>query len=249
MEYTLIPNRTRRTLEVRIRASNISGESSILRLSKWRPGRYELGDFDRKIHAVQAFDLQNNPLNIVRQDSHSWKLDHSGCQAFVVKYDFYANQPDAGGSYLDDNCFYVNGINCLLYTDKTINEPCTLRLELREDEQIACGATFVNNTAKFPDFHELVDHPFIASAQLKHHQFTVSDHDIHVWFYGSCSPDFDRIEQDFTAFSKAQIDLFGTYPEEAYHYLFLIHDEFAYHGVEHRNSTVITLGAGFQDHG
>ena len=50
---------------------------------------------------------------------------------------------------------------------------------------------------------------------------------------------------DFTAFIEYQIDLFGGFPHQTYHFLFQITSHNAYHGVEHHDSTVILLGPSY----
>src|SRR5690606_25406290 len=77
---------------------------------------------------------------------------------------------------------------------------------------------------------------------LKHEVYTVQDIPFHIWIQGDCQPDFVRIIKEFTAFTIEQLELFGDFPVSDYHFLFQILPYKHYHGVEHGNSTVITLG-------
>src|SRR5690606_6941284 len=99
---------------------------------------------------------------------------------------------------------------------------------------------------KAKDFHELVDCPLIASNSLKHHTFEESKVLFHLWFQGECKPDFKKLENDFKKFCKKQIKDFGSFPVNEYHFLFQILTYRTYHGVEHSNSTVISLGPSYE---
>lgn len=51
-----------------------------------------------------------------------------------------------------------------------------------------------------------------------------------------------KFKNDFSALIAEQIKLFGSFPENEYHFLFIIPSFPVYHGVEHSASTVIMLG-------
>ena len=62
--------------------------------------------------------------------------------------------------------------------------------------------------------------------------------------FRAIAPDWKRILLDFQAFTEEQLHLFGDFPVTDYHFLNQILPYRFYHGVEHGNSTVITLGPG-----
>ena len=95
------------------------------------------------------------------------------------------------------------------------------------------------------NFHELVDSPLIASNSLQHHSYIESGVKFHLWFQGECKPNWELLETDFKKFSKVQIEAFGDFPTNEYHFLFQILTHKAFHGVEHYNSTVILLGPSY----
>ena len=66
----------------------------------------------------------------------------------------------------------------------------------------------------------------------------------HIWFQGECKPDWEKLNKDFTAFTKSQIKHFGGFPVDEYHYFFQITPYRSYHGVEHTKNTVLLLGPG-----
>lgn len=92
------------------------------------------------------------------------------------------------------------------------------------------------------DFYELIDCPILAAPYLRHIEFAVRDVAFHVWVQGHYQPDEARVVADFSRFAETQIAVFGAFPEADYHFLTVFLTTAVYHGVEHRNSTVLVLG-------
>lgn len=214
-----------------------------IQLPAWRPGRYELQNFAKNIQFIEAISNTGDKLKIQKKTKDRWHIETDGHQEIQIRYAYYAFVQNAGTSYIDENYWYLNFINFCFYTEGRIHEPCTLTLDLPQDYKIACGLeTIATNTLKAADFYELVDCPLLASTSLQHVQYSVEDIQFHVWIQGNISPDWKRILEHFTAFSKEQVAMMGEFPEKDYHFLNLILPTPYYHGVEHRNSTMVVLG-------
>ena len=92
------------------------------------------------------------------------------------------------------------------------------------------------------DFYELIDCPIVAAPYLRHIEFAVRGVAFHVWAQGHYQPDEARVRADFSRFAEMQIAVFGEFPQDQYHFLTIFLTTAVYHGVEHRNSTVLVLG-------
>lgn len=215
-----------------------------LQLPAWRPGRYELQHFAQKLRGVTASaNGQAIPVRKVTKDR--WLVQTNGAATVEVRYSFYARQMDGGGSWLDEEQLYLNGINCLMAVEGRAHEPQQLQLAIPANWQVACGLPETErHTLDAENYGQLVDSPLIASATLKKETYTVAGIPFHIWIQGDCRPDWERIKGDFEAFTKEQLEVFGDFPVADYHYLNEILPYRFYHGVEHVNSTVITLGPG-----
>jgi predicted metalloprotease with PDZ domain len=88
----------------------------------------------------------------------------------------------------------------------------------------------------------LVDSPLLASPYLQHQSYQVENVNFHVWFLGNYTPNWTKLLADFQAFTEKQIGVTGDFPEKDYHFINWILPTSFYHGVEHRNSTMIVLG-------
>ncbi|MBL4652119.1 MAG: M61 family metallopeptidase [Flavobacteriales bacterium] len=232
-------------IDIEYTIDNISTETIEVQLPAWRPGRYELENFAKNIQQWQAFDTNNSELNFKKITKDKWSIDTNGNTEITIKYNYYSNELNAGSTYLDENQLYVNPVNCCLYIEDRQDEKCEISLNIPNNYEVATGlkASGENNfIAK--DFHTFVDSPFIASATLKHETFETKAVKFHLWIQGECEPDWDKIKTDFIAYTNLQIDVFGNFPVNEYHYLFHVLPYKAYHGVEHQNSTVVSIGPG-----
>lgn len=215
-----------------------------LQLPSWRPGRYELGNFAKNIQKFSIQDMQGNQLSFKKVSKDRWQVETKGISELQVKYTYYGNQMDAGGTYLDEEQLYINFINCMLYAEDRLDQPCEVHLELPDDYKVACSlAQSAHHVLLAKDYYELVDSPMIASNRLQHHTYSAGGALFHLWDMGdSGSLSWPLTVEAFRRFSVAQCQAMGGYPGSDYHFLFQFLPYKAYHGVEHGNSTVITLG-------
>lgn len=209
----------------------------------WRPGRYELQNFAQKLQDFRVVTPEGTPLPCRKVSKDRWQVETQGQAQVHVHYNFYARQMDAGGSWLAEDFLYVNPVNCLLTAEGQEQEPCLVSMAIPDHWQIACGLpTVAPKTLQAQNFDQLADSPFIASATLQHQVYEEQGIPFHVWFQGECQPNWEQLIPHFRAFTREQLALFETFPVPDYHFLNIILPYQHYHGVEHLNSTVITLG-------
>ena len=58
---------------------------TILRISAWRPGRYEEGNFSRLITNLQAFN-GSTKLTIQKIEKYAWLVDTTGINTIQLSY-------------------------------------------------------------------------------------------------------------------------------------------------------------------
>ena len=109
------------------------GKSLCFQLPAWRPGRYELGDFAKNIQKWNAFDENGNELPFQKTTKDCWKVECNNTSSVTITYNYYANELDAGSTYLDENQLYVNPVNCCMYVVGRENSACQLELEIPSD--------------------------------------------------------------------------------------------------------------------
>ncbi|SNC77517.1 Predicted metalloprotease, contains C-terminal PDZ domain [Hymenobacter gelipurpurascens] len=215
-----------------------------LQLPAWRPGRYELQNFAQKLQHVVIEDAASGEVLAARKITKDrWQVTDAAGKTVRVRYNFYAHQMDAGGSWLDETQLYLNPVQALFYIEGRQQEACQLALDLPEGWQLACGLPQSGpNTLQAQNFDHLADSPLIASPTLQYRNYEVDGLPFYIWIQGECPVDWPRLVADFRAFSQEQLALFGGFPASDYHFLNQILPYKHYHGVEHLNSTVIVLG-------
>lgn len=235
----------RHFIDIEMIVSDHRGSELILQLPSWRPGRYELGDFAKNIQSFKVFDASGNPLKYQKITKDCWKVSTPNITVVHIKYNYYANELNAGSTYLDEKQLYVNPVNCCLYVPTRMEEGHLVELGIPEEYSLACSLEKKgNNILIAKSFDELAESPWVASSTLQYKTYEVEGYIFYVWFQGDCKPDWSRIINDFRAFTLEQIKDFGHFPVQEYHFINQILPYKAYHGVEHTASTVISLGPG-----
>ena len=147
-------------------------------------------------------------IEVFKTSKDSWKVDCTNTNLLTIQYKYFASELNAGSTFMDDVQLYVNPVNCLVYNLLNQDSYCEVELEIPKDFEIACGTKFEKNKAKFKDYHEMVDTPFIASASLTHLEFKTRNVQFHLWFQGDVKLDEERIIEDVKAYTDEQINNF-----------------------------------------
>ena len=222
-----------------------TGKETIVFFPAWRPGRYELGDFAKNVNHFRVFDEKGEQLNFQKQNKNSWLVQTEGCETITIKYSYYANELNAGSTFLNADQLYVNPVNCCLFTDNEYNESIEMKLNIPEHWEVAHSLKVKDNTFTADNYDQLADSPFICSAQLQSKTYKIEGTIFYIWFNGLVKPNWEKLINDFEQFTKTQIEKYKKFPVDEYHFLFQILPYKTYHGVEHCKSTVITLGPSY----
>ncbi len=232
------------SIDLQLVIENITQDVVLLKLPTWRPGRYQIQNFAKNIRKFQAFDAQNQPLYVKKIEKSTWQIDTKNSSQIRIQYEYFARQVDAGGSWLKPDLLYINWITCALYLENRKHEPYEIKLQIPDNYRVCCGLTQKNNRLIAQNFDELVDSPLMASPNLQHQTYQCENYQttFHLWFEGNITPKWTKILNDFQTFSQSQLTVFQDFPASDYHFMFLILPFKYYHGVEHRNSTMIVMG-------
>lgn len=217
----------------------------IIYLPKWRPGRYELGNFAKNVRHFKIFTETGERVIFEKLDHSSWKVKLDQATNLRVEYQYYAVDLNAGSTYVSPEMIYANPVNCFIYTERLKNEACEVEINMPASWNIASSLKREMNKLYAENYEELADSPFICSGQLKYNQYESGGTIFHLWFNGECEPDWSKLITDFKKFTDTQIEKFIEFPVPHYHFLFHILPYKAYHGVEHQKSTVIALGPSY----
>ncbi|HSI78198.1 MAG TPA: hypothetical protein VK957_20030 [Lunatimonas sp.] len=229
-------------IQISLTLSCHSGEIMKLQLPAWRPGRYEMANYAQYIRHL-GVSYFGNKVSCIKLTKDLWTFTAEKTGDYVVQYEFFARQMDAGGSWSDPYQLYINFINFVFEVKSRENEGINVTLHLPEHYQVA---TALPSRKPFEfladDFQHLVDSPLIASPDLSHFTYRTMDTTFHLWIQGEVVFHMEDMLQAFKSFTKTQIEAFGDFDATDYHFMIQLLPYTHYHGVEHAYSTVITFG-------
>ncbi len=243
IQYFFSFDRQNHLIFVEIHFENINSHTLKLHLPAWRPGRYQLQNFAKNVMQFKAYTV-DKPLKWSKTETNAWEVYTESHSHIKISYAYYANELNAGSSLVNQEMIYINPINIAMYN--AVDYPFEASITTDEELDVACGLAYKKNlnviTFKLQNHHEFFDSPMILSKKLEHHTFTACDIPFHFWVQGVYTLDMNAIIRNLEKVAEYQIKLFGKFPEKEYHFLLIIPYNSYYHGVEHRNSTVMVLG-------
>jgi predicted metalloprotease with PDZ domain len=211
-----------------------------LQLPTWRPGRYELGQFAQYILRMEGLTAAGHWKSLQKTDLHRWQLE-AGMNR--VRWSFQADTLNAGSTCIEPGLLYVNPVNCILYQPDNMDWGYDLTLAgIPEDWTLATALPHTKLTLHAQDVQQVMDSPFMIAESLWHAQYEAGGVDFHIWAYGENTPNREQFIEDHQRFSESQIAHFKSFPTAFYHFIYLFPERETRHGVEHEDSTVITLG-------
>ena len=190
IQYTISYNIPyRHFVDFELTTKTYGAEKMLLQLAAWRPGRYELANFSQNIQKWGAYNENGNAIAFRKITKDLWEVDTKDCLEITIKYNYYANQLDAGASYLDENQLYLNPVNCMFYIVDRIEDNYEVKLEIPDNYKIASSLEKNGNCLLAKNYDVLSESPIICSDNLQHNTYEVNDIKFHIWFQGECNPD------------------------------------------------------------
>lgn len=222
-----------------------AGQPLTLQLPAWRPGRYELGNFAKNVKRVDVFDKQGQPLKFTKSSKDCWHVEAENQTEVKVTYSYYAAELNAGACFADVHQIYINPIHCCMYHVEQQEVEHRILLQIPENYKVACSLKREGKELIASNYDELVDSPFIASAQLQSDFYELNGIKFWLHFNGICKPNWELYKTNFKAFTQKQIEFWNDFPYSEFHFLFQVLPYKFYHGVEHKMNTVIAIGPGY----
>lgn len=232
-------------IQVRLEINITHNTETCLQIPAWRPGRYQLQAFAKNILNFNVSNEHNENCNWQKTDRNTWKIHSKKSKSLVVTYSYYANELNAGSSFIDHDIQYLNPVNFLLFQESWMHEKVNLHIYSPKN-LIATSATNRYQKDKFiieaDSFFEIFDSPIIISEHLKNFEFKVKKIKFRFNWTGFLNIDIDKFKADLSKIAQTQIKLFGQFPEPTYDFLLIIPQLAYYHGVEHSRNTMMVLG-------
>jgi len=246
--YTLTwqsPNTHTYTIVLKTQAE--SGTYTDFRVAAWRPGRYIMQDYAGAVSAFSAKTSSGKALKWRKVNKDTWRVMHAEkTQALEIQYNYFANNQDAGSSFLGEGQAYFNGVNLFMSIPGRYDDPATLNVpSLPKDWKIATALKKTGDKSfSASSFHELVDSPTVFAKQMKQLKFQDKGVTFYLHFQGDYRGGSETDKAAITnikAIVQEQVAIFGEYPFKEYHFIYRLLPFDMRHAVEHSYSASFAL--------
>ena len=112
-------------------------ENMEVQLPRWRPGRYELGNFAKNVKSFRVFNEEGKKVAFVKTSKDTWQLENEAGKKLKVSNSYYADQLNAGSTCIRPDLLYVNPVNCCMYPVGQEDEVCQVILNIPSEWQVA----------------------------------------------------------------------------------------------------------------
>lgn len=249
------PNAVHHEAEISVEADNLPLGPALIRMSRSSPGRYAKHEFGKNVYNVKAFDAKGNPLKIEKTDADIYKINHVSGKVKVT-YTLYGNYQDGTYVGIDATGYHLNMPATFMWFKGMEKAPMSLEFLLRDPAwkiatQLPQGKDALSFTA--PDLQYFMDSPVkvgnlqfkewtITNPDKKSYTFRIAlDANANTELLGRFALKVERMVQE----AKAVFGEVPAYDYGTYTFLATINPYVNGDGMEHRNSTMITLPAVF----
>jgi predicted metalloprotease with PDZ domain len=229
------------------RAEGLKGETQDLKMPVWTPGYYQIMDYAKAVKDFRVEDGTGKALPFEKTAKNTWRVRTGPAASFVASYDVYAFTRFVADSYLGDDGGFITPAGLFVNVAGHLKDPATVTIMPGAGwKEVATGLDPVPgraNTFTAPDFDTLYDCPIlVGNLEVLSFQAAGKPHTVAAYDLGSF--DRARFTGDLAKIVEAAAALMGELPYR--HYTFLIIGPGG-GGLEHLNSTAVTLGPGSLD--
>lgn len=249
------PNAVHHEAEISVEADKLPAGPALIRMSRSSPGRYAKHEFGKNVYNVKAFDAKGNALKAEKTDADIYKISHTSGKVKVT-YTLYGNYQDGTYVGIDGTGFHLNMPATFMWFKGMEKAPISLQFELNDNTwkiatQLPKGKNEMTFTA--PDLQYFMDSPTkVGDLQIK--EWTITNPDKKKYTFRIAldanagtdllGPFATKVEK-MVEEAKAVFGEVPAYDYGTYTFLASINPYVKGDGMEHRNSTMITLPAVF----
>jgi predicted metalloprotease with PDZ domain len=250
------PNLAHHEAQIELIVSDIPTRTAVFRMSRSSPGRYATHEFGKNIYDITATDQGGKPLTVNRTDGDIYEVPHPG--GYVrLKYTLYGNYADGTYVGIDPSGVHLNMPGACMWMKGVDNIPITIHFNLPEQAHwtIATQLQPTNDPTTFVarGLQYFMDCPVVIG-NLSYRNWVVKNPDGKTYNFrialdgsadstdlNSFSDKVQRVvQQEQAVYGEVPAYDFGTYT-----FLASINPYVHGDGMEHRNSTMITIPSAF----
>ncbi|MCW3108235.1 MAG: peptidase [Segetibacter sp.] len=249
------PNAVHHEAEITVIADGLTGTPAIFRMSRSSPGRYAKHEFGKNVYNVMAYNAAGKPLKVEKEDADVYKVTgHKG--TVKLTYTLFGNYADGTYASIDISGYHLNMPASFMWVKGLEHAPITIQFAVpvaswKIATQLKPSSDPYTFTA--PNLQYFMDAP-TKVGNLHMREWTVTNTDQKRYTFRLAleaeAPEtlIDSFIQKLKPIVQAGKNVYGEFPSYDYGtYTFIASINPFVHGdgMEHRNSTMITIPTDF----
>ncbi len=228
--------------DIELDVGALAGDTLLLQMPVWSPGRYARMDFARTVIAPHAETSDGAPLALEPVNGSLWRIDARGAKGVRVTYRVFANTLSGTFSVVDTAHANWNGASLFMYVVGHKPDPVRLHVEAPAGWRLMNGVATseTQRDFSFPNYDILIDTPTEIAPAFDVDSFRVDDRLYRVMVHhdGPEQGQRERFVRDVERIVRYENGVLGPPPLRTYTFLFNIGYDGA-DGMEHLVSTQI----------
>lgn len=250
------PNLAHHEAQIELVASDIAGRTAVFRMSRSSPGRYATAEFGKNVYDVKAFDQAGKPLPVTRTDGDVYEVTRYN--GYIrLQYTLFGNYADGTYVGLDPDDVHLNMPGAFMWIKGYDNVPITIHFNVPAEWHwtIATQLQPTGDSLTFQarNFQYFMDCP-VKIGPLHYRKWEVKNPDGKAYTFrialdgGNDDTVFTNFSEKVQRIVRQEQAVYGETPAYDYGtYTFLASINPYVHGdgMEHRNSTMISVPVAF----
>jgi predicted metalloprotease with PDZ domain len=201
----------------------------------WAPGAYRIVTYAKALKNPAAKGPGGAALDVRAVDEQTWTVRTGRAASFTVTYTM-----DVERSRMDKDHCYVAGPDTYLYVVGRKDLPCAVRFRLPEGWKVGTGLTEKDGAYGARDYDTFIDCP-TELGRFDLHEFREDGALYQLVIHSKGPVNAAKLTEMCRRIVKEQNRMFGGPPFERYVFLYHFKDGVGGRGLEHLNSTDITI--------
>ncbi|MBV8881483.1 MAG: M61 family metallopeptidase [Planctomycetaceae bacterium] len=200
----------------------------------WAPGAYRIVKYCKQLWNLEAAK-DGQKLDVVSVDDQTWTVKAGGAPRFSVSYDLTIDRQRMD----KDHCFLA-GPDTYLYLGKHKEAPCSVGFTLPDGWAVGTGLEADGPVYRARDYDTFIDCP-TELGRFERHSFEADGAAYELVIHAKGPVDGEKLTEMCRKVVVEQNKVFGAPPFKRYVFLYHFKDAVGGRGLEHLNSTDITM--------
>ena len=219
-----------------------------VKMSRSSPGRYATHEFGKNVYDVRAFDADGKEIKITQIEGDVYEIPVHQAKVKIT-YTLFGNWVDGTYAGIDYRHAHLNMPATFMWVPMMQNNPMEVKFNLPLNWKVATQLIPKKGVYYAPNLQYFMDSPIeISNYQLKNWEVINPDglkQQINIVFHGATSDavlnDFESKVKKIVKEAQAVYGELPKYDNGEYRFLVDVFPTNAGDGMEHRNSTIITV--------